>query len=134
MVASHFSYPAGPDRQNATWFPSPDLGSDIVAAFSPGSVITPDGRRYHESRNIAATYLFVAAVLQGDAKFMRCVLAPQRCLKASVTLMVGKKKGTSLFDARPLGVIALHIVNHGFSFSFVNAQGLFIGPQLTTVT
>lgn len=134
MVASHFSYPSGPGRPNATWFPPSDLGSDIVAAFSPGSLLAPDGKRYHESRNIAATYLFVAAVLQGDAKFMGSVLAPQRCLQASVTLMVDKKRHDSLFDARPLGVITSHIDNNGFSFSFVNAQGLFIGPQLTTTT
>jgi hypothetical protein len=134
MVASHFSYPSGPGRPNATWFPPSDLGSDIVAAFSPGSLLAPDGKRYHESRNIAATYLFVAAVLQGDAKFMGSVLAPQRCLQASVTLMVDKKRHDSLFDARPLGVITSHIDNNGFSFSFVNAQGLFIGPQLTTNT
>jgi hypothetical protein len=134
MVASHFSYPTGPGRPNATWFPPSDLCSDIVAAFSPGSLLAPDGKRYHESRNIAATYLFVAAVLQGDAKFMGSVLAPQRCLQASVTLMVDKKRHDSLFDARPLGVITSHIDNNGFSFSFVNAQGLFIGPQLTTNT
>jgi hypothetical protein len=134
MVAAHLSFPTGPNRPKATWFPSPDLGPDLIAAFSPGSVIAPDGKRYHATRCLATTYLYIAAILEGDAKFVSRVLAPKRCLDMAATVMVEQRQGTTLEDSRPLGVISSHPSSPGHNFSFVNASGVAIGKRLSSHT
>jgi hypothetical protein len=131
--AAHLSYHILNCRPTITWVPPNNMNSDLVAAFSPGSIIGTDGRRLHRTRKLAMAYLSIAAVVGSDSSFISDLLG-KRSPEADTTLLMEPGKGGILTNARQLAVIAKNQAGPGYFFSFVDASGLPIGDVLSSTS
>ena len=128
LVTAKMIRPNVGSSENSSWQPPLTIGCGIEAALFPGSVVMPDGRRYHENEKLASRFLFIAAVLSGKVPFLEDLLPSARIGgHEEQNLLVFVARGCKA--AAPLAA-ARRGLDGIWAFAFVDHKGLSIGSTL----
>ena len=115
------------------WYPSNKTCPFLLAAYFPGSVVGPDGKRYHNSKANATKYCFIQAILAGDAEFVRNELMGRylrRDEKQRVLFDPSRAKGKNEPTKQPFAIVVKDKSSTTGFFSFVDRNGKCVGPKL----
>ena len=129
LVTAKMSIPNMGSSENTSWQPPLTIGCGIEAALFPGSVVMPDGRRYHQNEKLATRFLFIAAVLSGKVPLLQDLLPSARIGgNEERDLLVFVARGCK--EAPPLAA-ARRGSDGIWAFAFVDRMGLSIGSTLS---
>jgi hypothetical protein len=117
------------------WSPPSDLGRDLLTNFFPGSTLSPNGIRYHESRSQATLYFFMAAILNGDESLVGDAIRSTKLVRESLGLPAVLFDNLNLLpkDRHCAAFAIIAKDKHGsLYFSFVDGSGNLVRKQMTS--
>ena len=130
MVCASFAFPKTGTVDSTIWHAPSDLGQGLADFFFPGSVLMPNGRRYHQSNALAKKFLCMAAVLEGVDLFLDQFL-PTKHYKPVGDYISCVARGGPLGTARTPLAALMRSSDGSWAFSFVTVQGACVGRRIS---
>jgi hypothetical protein len=112
---------------NSVWQPPADSCPKFIETFFPGSLVAPDGVRYHETKVLATRYCLMCSILSSRLGMIESQMATK--YKDDLTLFYLDVLQKGKPPSAPCALLSKD-ANGLLTFSFLNPMGDFVGNRI----